>query len=158
MASIMTIENAKLAFKNFAGEERQYNRKGNRHFSIIFEDVDLINQLIDDGWNLKQLRSQDPDKIAYHLDVTVRFDNYPPNIYLLTESNKRKKLLNEDTVACLDHAYIKNADLKISPSHWEVNGKQGVKAYLKEAYITIVEDEFAQKYSDYDEDVVPFGE
>lgn len=120
MAHVMTIENAKLAFKNFAGEERQYNRKGNRHFSIIFEDIDLINQLIDDGWNLKQLKSQDPDKIVYHLDVTVRFDNYPPNIYLLTESNKRKKLLNEDTVACLDHAYIKNADLKVSPSYWDV--------------------------------------
>ena len=56
--------------------------------------------------------------------------------------------MNENTVGELDNIDIANADLIISPYHWEVNGKRGVKAYLKTAYITMDEDEFAYKYNE----------
>ena len=32
------IENAKLLFKNFSGEQSKFNRKGDRNFSVIIED------------------------------------------------------------------------------------------------------------------------
>ena len=56
--------------------------------------------------------------------------------------------MNSETIGMLDYADIINCDITIRPYHWEANGKTGVKAYVKNMYVNIMEDPFYAKYSD----------
>lgn len=140
------IENAKIIWRNFAGKGDTYNREGNRNFNVVIEDESSALMLQDEGWNvrLKEPREGYDGDPFYHMEVTVSYANIPPNVWLITSSNKT--LLDENTIESLDYAEIESIDLVISPYRWEVNGKTGVKAYLKTAYVTIVEDRFSSKY------------
>lgn len=149
------MENARLIFRNFEGREEKYNRKGDRNFGLIIEDSEVAQQLAEDGWNIKELTPKNNDdyddtpEVIYWLPVTVRFDNVPPKVMLVTR--RKKTRLNEDNINTIDYANIAKVDLTVTPYDWEVNGKSGTKAYLQTMYVTINEDEFADKYADLEE-------
>ena len=147
----IAIENAHIMFRNFRGEASKFNAAGKRNFCVRL-DKDIADQMIDDGWNVKFLRPREEgDEPTPYIQVAVSFDNIEPNIFTITGNHKNR--LNSDTIDILDYAEIENIDLIIRPYNWEVNGKTGVKAYVKNMYVTLVEDEFAYKYADIsDED------
>ena len=154
----LVIENAKIIFRNFSGAESKYNRAGDRNFCIKIEDEEESQKLIEDGWNVKIKNPKDSDRDPYYfIKVSVSYRYYAPKVYLVTKRNK--VLLDEETISELDRADILNVDLVVRPSEWEVNGKTGIKAYLKTMYVTIEEDEFVDKYSrpdNDDDDEMPF--
>lgn len=142
----VSIENARLLFKNFAGEAGKFNPPGRRNFNVVIPP-EFVKQMAEDGWNIRYLKARDEgDTDTAIMQVRVSFDNYPPRIVLINSSGKTT--LTEENVSLLDWADIANVDLTIRPYNWNVNGKSGVTAYLKTMWVTIREDAFEAKYAD----------
>ena len=144
--SNISIENAQIGFRNFSGLEGDFNPAGRRNFCVFLE-TDLAKTLEEDGWNVRWLEPlEDGDKPQAYLQVAVQFGKFPPQIVLIT--SKGKTTLDEKSINLLDTAELENVDLIIRPYNWTVNKKNGVKAYLKNLYVTLHENEFEKKYKD----------
>lgn len=141
------MEGVRIVFRNFEGKEGPYNKAGDRNFAVILTP-EVANAMADDGWNVKWLKPREEDEgeeeVPY-LPVSLRYDVFPPNVTLVT-SNSRTQL-DESTVEMLDYADITNVDLIVRPYEWSVNGKGGIKAYVKTMFVTIEEDALVRKYS-----------
>ena len=146
----VTVEDARIVFRNFAGKEGQYNREGDRNFAVLLDD-DLARDLEADGWNVKYLKPRDAEEDEApqaYISVTVSYKGRPPRINMV--SSRGRTPISEDEVEILDWADIRSVDLIFRPYDWTVNGKSGTKAYLQSLFVTINEDELELKYADLD--------
>lgn len=142
----ISIENAHIFYKNFRGAAGQFNAEGDRNFCVELTDPVLVEQLKADGWNVRFLRPLDEhDEPKPYVQVKVSYKVRAPKVVLITSRGMTN--LDEDTVDLLDSAEIEKVDLLISGHPWNMNGRHGIKGYLKAIYVTIVEDEFEKKYA-----------
>ena len=166
-------ESATIAFKNFAGAGSRYNKEGDRNFIWLIDDPNLARDMLLDGWNVKAyVNSPDLVKdlndagwetvnvnqnirndIEFRLLVSVNF-NTPPNIppvLIFTYVNGVETRIYEDTVGELDGQFFENIDITIRPRWWQDDktGEWRIKAYLKEARITLEGSRWANKYAQY---------
>ena len=144
----LTIENARITYRNFSGAAKTYNAKGLRNFHVIL-DPDQAKQLEQDGWNIKWPKPrEDGEERNPTLKVKVRFDNYPPVIFMRTRRGRTE--LDEETVGLLDTAEIENVDLRITASYSEqTSGWKGFTAYLSQLFVTISDRDLMAKHMDF---------
>lgn len=147
MNNTVTIENARILFRNFSGEAGRYNPKGNRNFCVLL-DPDVAESLKEDGWNVKTLTpKEDGDPELPYIQVALNYGAHvPPRIVMIT--SRGKTVMTEDTVSILDWADIQSVDLILNEYRWEVNDRKGIKGYVKSMFVTIFEDELEVKYRD----------
>lgn len=148
----LTIEGARIIYRNFAGRAKMYNAAGLRNFHVVL-DPDTARKLEADGWNIKWPKKRDDDEMRDPtLKVAVRFDNYPPVVVLMTKRSRTE--LDEESVSLLDTAEIDNVDLRITGSYYEMeDGKKGFKAYLSQIFVTLSDNDLMGKYA-----AVPSGQ
>lgn len=142
------IDGARITYKNFRGEGSAYNRAGERNFAIIIPSREVMDALVNEGWNVrvKPPKSEEEDEFMY-LPVKVKFNERGPICYL--KSGKNAIRLDEDTIHKLDEILIDNVDLDIRPYDWNINGKEGRTAYLEAIEVTQkVVDRFAGRYAE----------
>lgn len=145
------LEGVRILFRNFSGLPGRYNAKGQRNFNVAL-DAELAERMMKDGWNVRFLQPRnEEDDLQPILEVTVKYPAEAgrgsiPRVYLITSRGKTP--LTEELLPILDWAEIENVDMIVRPYHWEVSGRNGIKAYLKAIYVTVVEDALEQKYVD----------
>jgi hypothetical protein len=151
----ITIEDARLIWRNFAGAQKTYNDPGKRNFHVILTEQ-MANEMRLDGWatKMKKPREEDGDPL-YHLKVTVSFKGRPPKIVLITAITGKRTILDEESCGLVD---IKKVDIILNQYPWTANGNEGIAAYLKTIFVIINEDELEIKYAegqgdeDYEDD------
>lgn len=149
----ITIEDAEIIYCNFKGRETRYNREGDRNFSVKIEDPKFARKLLDDGWNVRELKPRegdDPSELAWHLPVAVGFNFAPPKMVLMTTKNKT--VIPEQLCGLFDDIEFQLVDLVIRPYEWSVSGNTGIKAYLKTMYVVQFEDPLDLKYANWGEE------
>lgn len=139
----IVMKDAHIIFRNFKGEETKFNRAGNRNFCVVIDDADYAQQLREIGWNVRSFDTTDKNDdpvTVYYIPVAVSYKIKPPKVVICTRKNRIE--LDEDSIEALDYADIISCKVAIRPYSWEVNGKSGIKAYLKTMHVTLEEDEF----------------
>lgn len=148
----LQIDDAIIIHRNFEGRGDQFNREGDRNFSLLIRDEDVAATLANDGWNVKIKDPRDEGDIPFmFLPVKCKFNDRGPNVYLV--SGRRTIRLNENTVKMLDDIDIERVDLDIRPYDWVMqkgtaNEKTGRTAYLQAIKVVQKIDRFAAEFDD----------
>lgn len=165
--NVLQIDNARIVFKNFRGEDRKFNKEGDRNFALLITggtiddgtDVrevtgeEMADALMSDvnrlgaGWNVKikapRVEGESP---FIYLPVKVKFNEHGPQVYV--ESGNSHRRLSEETVALLDDIDIATVNLDIRPYDDEINGNPFRAAYLQSMKVVQNIDRFAAEYAE----------
>lgn len=153
---ILMIDDARVTFRNFAGEATQFNRPGDRNFALVIPDQEIVDALQGDvnedgaSWNVKIKPPRDVDDAPFmYMPVKVKFNQYGPRIYLVSDGVQRQ--LDEDSVGMLDKISIEKVDLDIRPYDNITSGKPYRTAYLQTIRVYQRVDRY-DRFASYDQE------
>lgn len=134
---VLMIDDAKICWKNFAGDPTPYDRNGGkREFHLVIPNDAIKDALLNnksrDGasWNVKIRAPREEGEAPFlHMKVNVRFNDFGPKVYLVTGGRQHR--LDEEDVGMLDKMDIESVDMDIRPNDSIVNGVAYRTAYLR---------------------------
>jgi len=142
--NLITVEDARIIFRNFEGREEKFNPKGKRNFGLILP-FELADKMLLDGWNVKYLKPRDDGDLPQPwIQVKVEFGNKPPKLVQVTR--RGKTLITEDLAETLDWVDIETADVTITPYDYNINGKSGRACYAHTVVLRIEENYLIDKW------------
>ena len=138
--SQITLENVRIIYPNFAGQESEFNQKGSREFALAL-DPTLAEELSSQGLNVKFPPEDHPNRPAY---LPVTLSNGPvlqPWIKIVLVNNGNGTIIQPDDINqinLLDQVTAGvRANVIINPYNWSAAGRTGIKAYAQKLYIYI---------------------
>lgn len=151
----LQIDDARITYRNFEGRGDMFNREGDRNFSLIIPNQEIADALMNHknefgaGWKVKiKAPREQCDEPFMHMPVKVKFTDYGPNVYLISDGVRRK--LDKDSISILDKIKIASVDLDIRP--YDDEGRFGPfrSAYLVSMEVTqgFNRDRFAARYAE----------
>ena len=163
---LLKLESPKIFMTNFAGVPSNNNPQGHRQFAMEIPTQEMADAMKAEGWSVwytkESERYGEPRpcitvEMRYHHEKDLEYLN--PKIYKCTRNNPRGTLLTEDLLGDLENDEIEDIVLWINPSHWSVNGKEGIKAYVHSMWVKVEDDDPTKKFWDYiDDEEPPFEE
>lgn len=148
-------------WRNFAGGPTRFNKQNTQRFFHLFLTDEEAKRLEDAGWNVKWLEPKNPSEPKQaHLQVFIKLDGptrLQPRIWL-TRKNGKPILMDEELINQLDMDDFARVKLQIRPYDWTLDsGVSGRKAFVKQMFVSLVEDEFsAEFFGDDVDEAVPF--
>lgn len=142
------MQDAKIFYRNFEGLPTKYNVAGQRNFCLLLT-TELASVLKADGWNIKFTKPRDDQEDPKpYTQIKVNYDNPRKMPRIVMMNSTKKTLLDKDTVKVLDYVEMVKVDLVVTPSPWDVQGKAGLKGYVKALYVTVADPDFEGRYED----------
>lgn len=154
--SFTNVPGDDIIFRNFAGRPTKFVPDGGkRTFTVLFDDAELAQRMIDDGWSVR-FRGEEPDIPGRpSLTVKVNFESHNPPI-IEQNTTRGCTRLDAESVCALDFDEIVSAKMRIRGWEYEP-GK--LSAYLVRMEVDIQDDytdSYGHSYNDAVEDDLPF--
>ena len=147
----ITIIEVPIIWKNFSGERRQYNERGDRLFNIVISDENYATDLANAGWPVKEfLNREEGEEREFHMECKVNYaSKYPPRIYLV--KHEKSIMLSEATISTLDMLPISFVSVKLNPYRWSNTSGSGIKPYVDTMYAMVDQNELDERYKHLEE-------
>lgn len=159
---IENLTNRNIIYRNFSGKPSQYNKNGDRKFTIVIDDPEVAQRLSSYGWNIKVRPSKnDGEEPFCTLDVRVRLDLEwaKPKIKQFTRNSSM--WVTEGNIGNFDDVEFERVDIVLRQYAWKnVRGESGIAAQLSEMYAKIAEGVLEAKWAEEEgpgEDELPFN-
>lgn len=158
---IENLTNRHIIYRNFSGKPSQYNKNGDRKFTIVIDDPENAQRVASYGWNVKAKPSKnDGEEPFCTLEVKVRLDLEWARPKIKQFTRNASIWITEDNIGNFDDVEFERVDIVLRQYAWKnMKGEAGVSAQLGEMYAKIAEGVLEAKWAEEEfpgEDNLPF--